>query len=102
MTLKNKNGAILILTLTFFLVFTMLGIASIHYATMENEFTERLKFSTQAFWLAEAAIERASSHLPATYDPIDPINSGHWPACASPWPYLFRAGRWSTRVERPP
>ena len=57
--LDNNNGAILILTLVFVLAFTSLGIASIYFATQQNEFTEKLKFSTQAFWLAEAGVQKA-------------------------------------------
>ena len=69
----NRKGSILVLTLTFVLIFSLLGTASIYYAGRQNELAEKKKFSSQAFWLADAAVERAKSRLPVTFDP-DPVD----------------------------
>lgn len=61
---KNEQGFVLIAALAFFLIFTLLGMASIYSAGVQNEWTEKLKFSNQAFWLAEAGIELSRSNLP--------------------------------------
>jgi len=66
--INNESGAILLLTLLFVLAFTALGIASIYFAGQQNDFTEKLKFSTQALWLADAGIERAKQK-PAPFGP---------------------------------
>jgi len=60
---NNKKGSILVITTGFALIFTMLGIASIHYAGVQNEFSERMKSSSEAFWLADGAIEKAKRYV---------------------------------------
>jgi hypothetical protein len=59
---KNK-GSILAITTGFALVFTMLGLASIYMATLQSETQEKQILSQQAFWLAEAGIQKAIWNL---------------------------------------
>lgn len=61
--IKNNRGSILIVTLSFVLVFTLLGFGSIHYAYVQNEIVEKEKASAEAFWLADGAIEMAFNKL---------------------------------------
>jgi len=63
--MRNKHGSVLVITLGFVVAFTMLGMASLHYAMVQNEETERQKASMEAFWLADGAIEYAKAQLPA-------------------------------------
>ena len=44
--MKNNKGSILVLTVCFILVFTMLGLAVIYMAGAQNEAAEKRKFST--------------------------------------------------------
>jgi len=62
--MRNSKGSILAITIGFALVFTMLGAASIYMSTLQNETQEKQILSQQAFWLAEAEIQRAVSQLP--------------------------------------
>ena len=80
--MDNNQGSVLTLTLGLVLVFTLLGLATIHHATVQNETTEQRVASVEAFWLADGGIERAFSGLPAItyYDPAnldvyEPANS---------------------------
>ena len=57
--MKNQHGSILVVTLGFILVFTMLGLGSMYLSTVQNEAAEKRTFSTKAFWLAEAGIQKA-------------------------------------------
>ena len=63
--IKNKRGSVLVVTLGFILVFTMLGMASIYMATVQNEAAEKMIKSTEAFWLADGGIEYARSRIGA-------------------------------------
>ena len=56
--MKNERGSILIITVGFVLVFTLLGFAAIYLATVENEAAVKRIDSTKAFWLAEAGIQK--------------------------------------------
>ncbi|MGE0269533.1 MAG: hypothetical protein AB7S78_13875 [Candidatus Omnitrophota bacterium] len=62
--MKNKRGSVLIITLGFVVAFTLLGMASLHYAMVQNEETERQKASMEAFWLADGAVEQAKAKYP--------------------------------------
>ena len=61
--MNNKKGSILVLVLTFILIFTMLGLTSIHYAGLQNEDSEKRAASAQAFWYADGAIEYAKTKI---------------------------------------
>ncbi len=63
MGIKNNRGSIMIITMGFVLVFTMLGLGSLHHAGLQNEMAEKLKFSNQAYWRAEAGIQKAISRI---------------------------------------
>ncbi|MBZ0165758.1 MAG: hypothetical protein K8I00_03050, partial [Candidatus Omnitrophica bacterium] len=54
----------LIVTMGFVVAFTLLGMASLHFAMMQNEATERQKASMEAFWLADGALEQARARFP--------------------------------------
>lgn len=71
--MRNKHGSVLVITLGFVVAFTLLGMASLHYAMVQNEETERQKASMEAFWLADGAVEKAKalpSLIPKTEPPI--------------------------------
>jgi len=74
--LNNESGAILMLTLTFVLAFTSLGIAAIYHAGKQNEMTELLRASTEAFWLADGAVQRAMTNIPNDYNPSETASIG--------------------------
>jgi hypothetical protein len=59
----NNKGSILVVTLGFIVIATLLGFAAINHAGQQNFMAERLKFSTQAFWLADAGTEKAKTRL---------------------------------------
>lgn len=62
--MRNKHGSVLVITLGFVVAFTLLGMASLHYAMVQNEETERQKASMEAFWLADGAVELAKAKYP--------------------------------------
>lgn len=65
--MRKSKGSVLAITVGFSLVFTMLGLASIYMSTLQSETQEKQILSQQAFWLAEAGLNRAltASSLPA-------------------------------------
>lgn len=62
--MRNSKGSILAITVGFALVFTMLGIASIYMAGLQSETQEKQILSHQAFWLAEAGVNKAIALWP--------------------------------------
>src|SRR5262245_42331895 len=75
-TLHNEKGAILLITLCFVLEFTSLGIASIYHVTRQNELTQLLRASTEAFWLADGGVQKALAKVPGKFDPAASANLG--------------------------
>src|SRR3989338_216322 len=81
--MKNKRGSILIVTLGFIVVFTLLGVAVMHLAGAQNDVAVKQSFSTEAFWLADGVVERirnkimAQADLPAVNTPVV-IDSEHF------------------------
>lgn len=73
--MKNNRGSILVITMGFVLVFTLLGIASIYLGTVNSEAADKREFSEEAFWHADGAVERARSTLP-NVELKDPANLG--------------------------
>jgi len=61
--MKKEKGVILVLTVTFMLVFTLLGLAAMQFAGFQAQGTGNKIASTKAFWIAEAGIQRAVTHL---------------------------------------
>ena len=57
--MNNERGSILVVTLGFILVFTLLGLGSMYLATVHNEAAEKRAASNKAFWLAEAGLQKA-------------------------------------------
>jgi hypothetical protein len=57
--MKKARGAVLAITVGFIAVFTMFGVSSIYLSGLQNQFADQKIFSAQAFWLAEAGINRA-------------------------------------------
>ena len=75
MRIRNQSGTVLVVTMGFVTVFTLLGMASIHHAMSEHKAVEARKASMQAFWLADGAVERARAELPLTRDfGVNPIS----------------------------
>ena len=57
--MKDNKGSILAVTLAFMLAFTFIGFGSIYFVMRQNEAAvERIK-SNNAFWLAEAGLQKA-------------------------------------------
>ncbi len=93
--MKNENGSILVVSVGAILIFTILGLGSVKMAASQNQMAEEQRASTQAFWLAEAGLEKgryfllkspsvfiSESDLPqnmgnGTYD----VSSGNDPDC---------------------
>jgi len=57
--MPNNKGSILAITIGFALVFTIFGLSAIYLSGLQGETAERQIASTQAFWLAEAGIQKA-------------------------------------------
>lgn len=57
--MRGSKGSILAITMGFTLIFTMLGTASIYISTLHTETQEKQILNHQAFWLAEAGINKA-------------------------------------------
>ena len=64
--MSRKRGSVLIVTMGFVVAFTLLGMAALHYAMVQNEATEMQKASMEAFWLADGAVEKARGEFPST------------------------------------
>lgn len=57
--MRREKGSVLAITTSFVLAFTMLGFGAIYFAGLQSESVQRQAASTQAFWLAEAGVQRA-------------------------------------------
>lgn len=64
-TLQNQKGAILIVALLLLLVLTILGISLINTATFDIQISGNERVRTDAFYAAEAGIQRAINQLPS-------------------------------------
>ena len=71
--MHNESGSILVLTVFFLLVLSLFGVASIHHSGMQNAEANKRLPSMQAFWLADAGIEKAELALHTT--PYTPYSS---------------------------
>lgn len=63
--MSREKGSVLIVTMGFVVAFTLLGMAALHYAIVQNEATEVQKASMEAFWLADGAVEKARAEFPS-------------------------------------
>lgn len=61
--MNNNQGSILIITLGAIFVFTLLGTTSIYVSSLQNQIADKQRALTQAFWLADAGIEKAKYYL---------------------------------------
>jgi len=68
--IRRNEGSILVVTLAFMLVFTLLGFWSIHYSFNQSEIAERGKSSAEAFWMADGAVENEYENLR-----VNPLNT---------------------------
>ena len=64
--MSKKTGAVLAMTVGFVLVFTMFGLSAIHISGLQKINSGKQVAATQAFWLAEAGIQKT----------IDQLNNG--------------------------
>ncbi len=70
--MNKQKGSILAVTVGFALVFTMLGAASIYMSGLQSETQEKQILNHEAFWLAEAGINRSvSTYPPKAFGPND-------------------------------
>ncbi len=84
--IKNTRGSILVVTLGFVFVFTLLGFGALHYAYTQNERVEREKASAEAFWLADGALQMAYQKL--SHSPTNIIaKNAHVPSSTDFRPY---------------
>ena len=70
--MSRKRGSVLVVTMGFVVAFTLLGMAALHFAIVQNEATERQKASMEAFWLADGALEKARAEFPKLVDKDQP------------------------------
>ncbi|MCA9402740.1 MAG: hypothetical protein KC897_03075 [Candidatus Omnitrophica bacterium] len=84
--MSRKRGSVLVVTMGFVVAFTLLGMAALHFAIVQNEATERQKASMEAFWLADGAVEVAKGEYP---EPI-PEGTQYYLANAANEPNLNR------------
>lgn len=73
MKINNNQGSILIVAMGFVVVFIMLGFATLHYSTVQNELAQKEMASSQAFWMADGGIELAKAKIPDTFN-VTPYN----------------------------
>jgi hypothetical protein len=66
----KKRGVALVLALTVIAVLAIFGAAIISRSVSESRLTQRYMESTQAFWLAEAAVNRALNELRNNYSSV--------------------------------
>jgi hypothetical protein len=59
----NHKGSVLVVTLSFITIFTLLGVGSIHHAGQQNVSAEKSQKSLEAFWLAEGGVEKAKDRI---------------------------------------
>ena len=64
-SLQNQKGAVLVLALLLLLVMTILGISLINTATFDIQISGNERAQTDAFYAAEAGIQRAINQLPS-------------------------------------
>src|SRR3989338_11159604 len=64
-TMMNKKGAVLIYVFLVIAVLTVLGGAMLSKAVSERSLAQKYVDSTQAFWAAEAGVNRAFKELSA-------------------------------------
>ena len=88
-TMMNKKGAVLIYVFLVIAVLTVLGGAMLSKAVSERSLAQKYVDSTQAFWAAEAGVNRAFKELSA-----DSEASGE-----GLWSDTLNAGRYSVDVE---
>ncbi len=69
--MRNEKGSILVVTLAFVLVFTLLGLASIYFAGIQNEIANKRRDSAEAFWIADGLVEQIKNQIPITIDNKD-------------------------------
>ena len=118
--MRDKKGSVLTVTLALVVVFLMLGLATMHFTSVQNEIAESRLSSMQAFWLADAGIEIARAKLQKTVPELIPqaspmtgsLGDGiysvyseqdkdcyegdpDWPACPPPYP----PNRWHIRSQ---
>ena len=65
-TTGDQKGVALIIALLILLVLTLLGVSLINTATFENTISGNERVRIDAFYTAEAGIQRALAQLPAT------------------------------------
>ena len=87
--MNNERGSTLVLTLGIVIFFILMGLASINFAMLHNELTEKERSSAAAFWLAEAGVEKALSKLPTLIPETDPavtVGDGTYDVTSAPDP----------------
>ena len=67
----KQEGAILAAAAGFVVLFTLLGLGVIQFSGMQSQGIEKQALATQAFWLAEAGIQRSITRSPPA-EFIDP------------------------------
>jgi type IV pilus assembly protein PilX len=64
--LKSQEGVALIVALIILLVLTLIGISAISTSTFETSLSGNERVATDAFYIAEAGVQRAINQLPNT------------------------------------
>lgn len=85
----NKKGIALILGFVIIAVLTVLGAAVLSRSIYESKHVERQIEATQAFWSAEAAVNRALKELQSSYSTTG----------SALWASVLSYGRYSVDVE---
>jgi len=84
----TRRGIALVLSLIVIVVLSIFGVAIISRSVSESRLTQRYMESTQAFWLAEAGINRALNELRSDYSTTG----------SNLWPTNLGAGRYYANV----
>lgn len=83
--MRKQKGSILAITIGFALVFIIFGLTSLYLSGLQREDSEKQTHKVQAFWLAEAGIQRGFWRLPDT-TPInnEPLGNGSYNVSITP------------------
>lgn len=65
---RQRRGAILVVAIVVMLVLSLLGAEIVRTLVLTQRHADRLQSQSQAFWLAESALDRARAQLAASGD----------------------------------
>lgn len=81
---RLQRGAVLLVSLVFLLLLTLLGVSSIQNATLQEKMASSVMMRNVSFQAAEAALRLGEASIQATGFALAPCNKVDKPKCAPP------------------